>query len=72
MSEPYVRLVVTNRSAEAVSLVLEPAGEIYSLAPGQSRSVRYVGDPAPRLAIDIGDAETKIWEEGDGVLEIEP
>jgi hypothetical protein len=72
VSDPHVRLVVTNHSAAAISLVLEPAGEIYSLASEQFRSVRDVGDLAPRLAIDIGDAETKIWAEGDGVLEIEP
>lgn len=67
-----VRLNVTNSSAEPNSLVLEPAGEVHPIEPGQTRVVRYVGDPEPALSIDVGDGETKIWEEGVGTLEIEP
>ena len=56
MSDPAVRLLLTNRSEKSVSLVLEPAGEIYPMDPGQARQVRYTGDPAPKLSIDIDDA----------------
>lgn len=66
-----VRLTVTNRSQEPIGLVLEPAGEVYTIDPGDSRVVRYIGDPAPSLSIDIHDRETKIWEEGVGRLELE-
>jgi hypothetical protein len=41
------------------------------MAPDETRVVRYVGDPAPKLSIDINDAETKIWDEGVGRLELE-
>jgi hypothetical protein len=66
-----VKLIVTNRSAHSTTLVLEPAGEIYPIQPGQSRVVLYAGDPTPRLAIDVSDDETKIWEEGVGTLELD-
>jgi len=56
VSDPAVRLLLTNRSEKSVSLVLEPAGEIYPMDPGQARQVRYTGDPAPKLSIDIDDA----------------
>jgi hypothetical protein len=71
VSDPGVRLAIRNRSEHAISLVIEPVGEIYPMEPGQTRVVRYVGDPTPNLAIEIGDAETKIWEEGVGTLEVE-
>jgi hypothetical protein len=51
-------------------LVLEPLGEVHPLAPGKHRIVWYRGDPEPRLAIDYGDDEIKIWEEGPGELEL--
>ena len=66
-----VRLRVTNRSSEPIALVLEPVGEVYRIEPGQNRVVRYTGDPAPSLSIDVHDGETKIWEEGPGTLELE-
>ena len=66
-----VRLIVTNRTSEPTDLVLEPAGEVYPIAPGQRRVVRYQGDPAPQLSIDIHVGETKIWEEGVGTMELE-
>jgi hypothetical protein len=66
-----VRLKVTNRSSQPTKLVLEPAGEIYPMEPGQSRLVRYTGDPMPKLAIDIHNDETKIWDEGVGTLELD-
>jgi hypothetical protein len=50
--------------------VLEPLGEVHPLAPGKHRIVWYRGDPEPRLAIDYGDDEIKIWEEGPGELEL--
>ena len=66
-----VRLRVTNRSSEPMALVLEPTGEVYRIEPGQNRVVRYTGDPTPNLSIDVHDGETKIWEEGVGILELE-
>ena len=66
-----VRLIVTNRSSEPTLLVLEPLGEIYPIDPESSRVVRYTGDPAPKLSIDVHDGEIKIWEEGGGTLELE-
>jgi hypothetical protein len=72
MTDPAVTLLVTNRSARQALLVLEPGGEIYPMAPEQTRVVRYTGDPAPKLSIDINDAETKIWDEGVGMLELGP
>jgi hypothetical protein len=66
-----VNLVVTNRSSEPQTLVLEPLGEMYALEPGQTRTVFYVGDPEPRLSIDLGDGETKIWAEGSGWLTLD-
>jgi hypothetical protein len=51
--------------------VLEPAGEVYRIEPGQTRMVRDSGDPALSLSIDVHDGETKIWEEGVGTLELE-
>jgi hypothetical protein len=64
-------LRVTNRSSRALSLMLEPAGEVYRIEPGQTRVARYRGDPAPSLSIDVHDGEVKIWEEGVGSLELE-
>jgi hypothetical protein len=69
--QAVVSLKVTNRSAETTRLVLEPAGEIYLIEPGQSRVVRYRGDPRPSLAIDLHGGETKIWNEGVGTLELD-
>jgi len=66
-----VRLRVTNRSSEPIALVLEPAGEVYRIEPGQNRVVRYTRDPSPSLSIDVHDGEMKIWEEGPGKLELE-
>ena len=66
-----VRLSVTNHSSKPTVLVLEPAGEIYRIEPTQSRIVRYIGDPTPRLSIDVHDGETRIWEEGSGTLTLE-
>jgi hypothetical protein len=66
-----VRLMVTNYSSGAFALVLEPFGEVYRIQPGETRVVRYGGDPAPRLSIDLHDGETKIWQEGPGRLELE-
>jgi hypothetical protein len=63
-----VRLTVTNRSSVRRTLVLEPAGEIYMLEPGETRTLAYAGDPEPRLSIDLGEGETKIREEGPGRL----
>ena len=63
-----VTLLVTNRSSVPQRLVLEPTGEVYTLEPGERRTVTYGGDPDPRLSIDLGDGETKIWEEGPGTL----
>lgn len=63
-----VTLMVTNRSSVRQRLVLEPTGEIHTLEPGESRTVIYAGDPDPRLSIDLGDGETKMWEEGSGTL----
>ena len=65
-----VKLTVTNRSSGQVDLVLEPAGEVYPMQPGQTRVVQYIGDPAPKLSIDVHHGEIKIWEEGDGTLEL--
>lgn len=70
--EPAIaRLTVTNRSSDPITLVLESADETYSIEPAHSRVVRYTGDPAPRLSIDVHDGEAKIWEEGPGILELE-
>jgi hypothetical protein len=33
--------------------------------------VTFSGDPDPRLSIDLGDGETKIWEEGSGKLTLD-
>lgn len=63
-----VTLMVTNGSSVRQQLVLEPAGEVYELDPGETKTVTYAGDPQPRLSIDIGSGETKIWEEGSGTL----
>lgn len=63
-----VQLYVTNDFAEAMRLVLEPWGEIYVLLPGERRLVTYLGDPAPRLSVDVGRGEMKIWAEGPGEL----
>jgi hypothetical protein len=71
VSDPPVRLLVTNRTDRPLSLVLELAGEVHLIEPGQTRDVRYAGDPAPELSIDIGKAGVKIWEEGVGTLELE-
>ena len=65
-----VSLIVTNRSSARQRLVLKPIGDIYPLEPGEQRRVTCAGDPDPRLSIDIGDGETKIWEEGSGTLAI--
>jgi hypothetical protein len=70
-AEPHplaVRLMVTNRSSERLRLVLEPAGEICMLEPGESRTVTYADDPDPRLSIDPHDDEMMIWAEGSGTL----
>jgi hypothetical protein len=66
-----VTLVVANRSSEPRTLVLEPAGEIYVLEPGDTRTLIYVGDVEPRLSIDLGEGETKIWAEGPGTLTLD-
>jgi hypothetical protein len=66
-----VKLVVTNRRSARTTIVLEPAGEVYQLDPGESRVVVYDGDPEPRLSVDLGEGETKIWEEGPGRLALE-
>jgi hypothetical protein len=71
MADPVVTLLVTNGSEREVVLVLEPVGEIYPMAPDQTRVVRCMGDPAPKLTVEITDAETKIWNEGVGRLELE-
>jgi hypothetical protein len=65
-----VALTVSTESSREVALVLEPLGEVHPLAPGRHRIVWYRGDPEPRLAIDYGDDEIKIWEEGPGELEL--
>jgi hypothetical protein len=65
-----VTFTVTNRSSVQQTVVLEPTGEIYMLEPGESRRVTYAGDPHPHLSIDLGDGETKIWEEGPGTLTV--
>lgn len=64
-----IRLTVVNESGREVSLVLEPLGEVYPLVAGQRQDVVYRGDPDPRLTIDYGNDEIKIWEEGPGELE---
>ncbi len=61
-------LDVVNSSAEPVVLVLNPLGEVYALAPGQQRAVRYCGDPIPRLTVEYGEGEIMIWEDGPGEL----
>jgi hypothetical protein len=63
-----VSVLVTNRSSQVQRLVLEPTGEVYTLEPGERRTVTYAGDHDPRLSIDLGDGEMKIWEEGPGTL----
>ncbi len=40
------------------------------LDPGESRTVIYEGDPEPRLSLDLGESEAKVWEEGSGTLTI--
>ncbi len=65
-----VLLMVVNASEREVALVLEPRGEVYPMAPGQRRDVVYHGDRRPRLTIDYGEAEIKIWEEGPGELDV--
>jgi hypothetical protein len=66
-----VQFNVTNRSPVRVNLVLEPTGEIYALEPDQTRIVKYAGDPQPRVSIDFGENEIKLWEEGPGSLTVD-
>jgi hypothetical protein len=61
-----VDLLVTNRSNRATELVLEPWGEIHSLARGATTVVSYLGDPKPKLSIDVSDDQIKVWAEGPG------
>jgi hypothetical protein len=67
---PDVQLTVSNESSRSVALVLEPLGEVYSLGPGAKQAVWYRGDPQPRLTIEYGEDEIKLWEEGPGELQV--
>jgi hypothetical protein len=65
-----VTIVVRNNSAEPVDLVLEPWGRIYTLQPGEPRTISYEGDPNPTLSLDVAAHEVKIWAEGHGELSL--
>jgi len=69
-SSAEVVLRVRNDLAADLNLVLEPWGEIHPLRPGETRTVTYRGDPAPRLSLDVGTTEIKIWAEGPGTFEL--
>jgi hypothetical protein len=68
--ETNVRLMVTNEAEREIDLIFEPLGEIYPLAPGQSRLVVYSGGAEPKLSVDYDDTEIKIWAESAGDLEL--
>lgn len=65
-------MLARNDFATELNLVLEPWGEIHPLRPGERRTLTltYRGDPAPRLSLDVGMTEIKIWAEGPGTFEL--
>ena len=65
-----VRLLVSNETGTPTNLVLEPWGEIVRLEPGETRDIVYRGDSEPRIAIQSGPGELKLWAEGDGVFDV--
>ena len=70
-SEPLVvRLTVTNYSETSQRVVLEPRGMVYELEPGASREIAHSGDRRPHIGITFEDDELKLWEEGEGDLDL--
>lgn len=62
-----IRLLVTNNSARAITVSLEPLGYFHDLQPHESRHVIHRLDAEPRLEIGVDDTGHSIWDETDAV-----
>jgi hypothetical protein len=69
MDKQSITIKITNQSTKGSEVVLEPWGDCRPIGPGDAVLVRRLGGDTKGIAVDIGEGEIKIWEEGGGDLE---